>query len=380
MVFIGKTHAPDVSIYLAAFGGVVDSICGGFETLTKQETKNKKNTTQAKFWLLSAVIIIPVVFIFIVLYKNSNPIFNDAVNKIDLSFIDVGFVFTIFVAFLFLYNITKPLLIKELVTIEDNTPTSLLSPSEEFSVTLLKKLKDEHLQASILIATLNVLLICFLLTDILLFQNNEAMQAFKDNVHNSVYTLIISIVFAITIISIYFRGNINFYKQNNLLKKITYGWLFLNTLLVLSTLYKNYYYVAHHGLTYKRIGVFVYLTLVLVGLFFTFQKIRLQKSFWFILKKSTVIGFYLFAILSLVPYGKLVTYYNLTHNVVLDVEYLLSLPKDNAIILWEHKQTIKDKTGNDYYPVLLERTQHYKTKLTKQNWQSTSLDNIIYKP
>ncbi|GLB53602.1 hypothetical protein NBRC110019_26430 [Neptunitalea chrysea] len=378
--FISKSTSSKLSIYLATFAGAITSIIGSANILvnpkTQKESESKVNT---KFWFLTSIIILPVLFLFIYLYSNSNPIFNEYIQKIDFSFISIGFIATALAGFVFLLNISSPLLIKEVEEIDEQTPSTLLKPEEKFSKSLLENLKFEHLQASLLIGTLNFLLVLFLITDVLLFNNSEAMQAFKENVHNSVYTLIVSIIFAITIISIYFRGNLNFYHKNQLLKRLANVWVILNTLLVLSTLYKNWYYIDHHGLTFKRIGVIVYLLLTIVGLYYTFRKIQYQKTFWYILKNSTAVGFFLFTVLSLVPYGKLVTYYNLNSEAVIDVGYLLTLPKDNAFILWEHRADLKNKTDEEYYRNIESRLKYYETYLEQRDWQSYTLDNLIYK-
>lgn len=379
-VYIGKTYAPQLSLYLAVFNGAVNTLAGGIHFLAERKEKPKKSQYNGKFWFLSILIIVPVVIIFISLYRQSNPVFDKLISSIDLSFINFGFLFTSLLGYSILFNIKNPVLIKEMTEVEKNTPEDLVKPDTHFEGPLLKKIQNENLQASILIGTLNLLLLLFLITDLFLYGDSEAMSFFSKNVHSGVNTLITSIILAIAIISIYFRGNLNFYKNNNLLKGLTYTWLILNTLLVVSTLYKNGCYVYYHGLTYKRIGVFIYLFLVIVGLFYTYSKINLKKTLWYVIKKSCVIGFFLFAGLSIIPYSKLVAYYNIQNAIYIDVNYTMSLSLDNSIILWESRDQILEKTGKDFSADFLRNVEMYKTYLESQNWPSYNLDTFIYHP
>ena len=52
--------------------------------------------------------------------------------------------------------------------------------------------------------------------------------------------------------------DLNFYQKNKWLRYGAYAWLFQNAVLVVSVLFRDYYYIAHMGLAYKRIGVLVF--------------------------------------------------------------------------------------------------------------------------
>lgn len=379
-VFISKTYIPGLSIYLSVFNGAINFLTGGIDSILKSKNESSiKKDVNGKFWLVTTIIVVPVVLLFISLYRNANPVFNNLIESIDLSFINIGFIFTCSLGYFILFNIKRPVLVKEMEEIDEATPNDLALPENNFSGALLKKIQNEHLQASILIGILNVLLIIFLVTDFFLYQDNTAMSSFSNNVHNGVNTLITSILLAIVIISIYFRGNLNFYKDNLLLKRLTYTWLILNSILVLSTCYKNGAYIHYHGLTYKRIGVFIYLLMVVTGLYYTYAKINTKKTIWFVIKKSSIVGFFFFTGLSLIPYSKLVAYYNIKNAKKLDINYLLSLPEDNSVILWEHKDEIKQKIYENISHKLSDKSENYKRALSYKSWQSYCLDYFIYK-
>ena len=55
-------------------------------------------------------------------------------------------------------------------------------------------------------------------------------------------------------------------------------WIILNAVLIVSTIIKNSEYVSSFGLTYKRLGVYAFLILAIIGLVYTFLKIAKQKT------------------------------------------------------------------------------------------------------
>src|SRR5690606_28871759 len=105
--------------------------------------------------------------------------------------------------------------------------------------------------------------------------------------HAGIYALIFSIVLVIFIVTYLFRGQLNF-QYNRVLKPLVIFWLVLNLLMVITTSIKNWEYVEFWGLTYKRMGVFVYLLLATIGLAITIYKVINKRSFWFVLRKTSI--------------------------------------------------------------------------------------------
>jgi hypothetical protein len=83
---------------------------------------------------------------------------------------------------------------------------------------------------------------------------------------------------AILVIMFYFKSDFNFDPKAGLMKILAKIWIFLNAVLVLSAAVKNYEYIISYGFTYKRLGVFAFLLLSLVGLALTFLKIQKKKE------------------------------------------------------------------------------------------------------
>ena len=75
---------------------------------------------------------------------------------------------------------------------------------------------------------------------------------------------------------------------------------------------KNYNYIHDWGLTHKRIGVYVYLTLCIIGIAFTIYKILNQKSFAYLIRQISVFTFTSFLIVfSLLSWNSIIANYNL---------------------------------------------------------------------
>ena len=78
--------------------------------------------------------------------------------------------------------------------------------------------------------------------------------------------LIISIVMGAALVLYFFRGDLNFIRGNTPLKWLCLAWLAQNAMLAASVAVRNYWYIHHFGLAYKRIGVILFLLAALVGL------------------------------------------------------------------------------------------------------------------
>lgn len=228
---------------------------------------------------------------------------------------------------------------EELVRLDSQSPLQLLRQRKQGKRRFaLYGLRQEYLQAVILFAGLNVLLVTFHLHDLLsagrYLNHTESLSGL---VHQGVYTLIFSIFCAIALILYHFRGNLNFYKANRPLKRLVYGWISLNIVLIMSTAAKNMLYIDQFGLTYKRIGVFFFLFLCLTGLLTAWLKVQHQYSIWYLLRhnsQAVLLGGLLFCLL---PWTNLITSYNLSHQ--LGLSYLIGLDDANTHQLHRHFTT-----------------------------------------
>ncbi len=162
-------------------------------------------------------------------------------------------------------------------------------------------------------------------------------------VHEGTGMLIFSIVLAMFVLLFFFRGNLNFYKKNKWLRYGAYGWIAQNAILVISVLLRDYYYIAHMGLAYKRIGVLVFLLMVLMGLITVFIKIHQRKTAYYLWRVNGWFAVILLVAASCVHWDETIARYNLAHKntIPLDVKFLLSL-SDKTLPLLEKNQDVLD--------------------------------------
>jgi hypothetical protein len=150
---------------------------------------------------------------------------------------------------------------------------------------------------------------------------------------------------AMLVLLFFFRGNLNFYKKNRWLRYGAYGWILQNAVLVISVLLRDYYYITHMGLAYKRIGVLVFLLMVLMGLITVFIKIHRRKTAYYLWRVNGWFAVILLVAASCVHWDETIARYNLAHknSVPPDVKFLLTL-SDKTLPLLDKNQDVLDGT------------------------------------
>ncbi len=252
-------------------------------------------------------------------------------------------------------------------------------------------LKNENKTGVTSLVLLNALLFAINLIDInylwLHFTYSRGLNL-SAMVHEGTELLILSIVLAMLLLLVFFRGNLNFYKKNKWLKTGAYIWLLQNTILVMSVLLRDYYYIREFGLTYKRIGVLLFLLLVLVGLFTVFSKVRYTKTNYYLLRVNAWGAVALLVLGSAVQWDVLIAKYNIAHRQTteLNVTYLLSLSdkvlpvlNDNFSVLLQREKQFhaKDSTASDsaddLAATLQARINAYKKEQEQFSWLSWNM-------
>lgn len=143
--------------------------------------------------------------------------------------------------------------------------------------------------------------------------------------HERVNAVVFSIIMAVGVVLFYFKGGFNFDVKAKRLKVLTKIWIFLNGLLILSTLIKNSEYVLNFGLTYKRVGVFAFLILALIGLYVTFLKIYNQKTNAYLFNQMFWYFYGTILLCSFVNWGGIITSYNISVNKGVEPTFLSRL-------------------------------------------------------
>jgi hypothetical protein len=209
-------------------------------------------------------------------------------------------------------------------------------------------LKNEFSTGLISLVLLNVLLLFVNVIDIKYvwlgykFQSNQRLFAY---VHEGAGLLILSIILAMLLLLFFFRGNLNFYKRNNSLKRFAYLWIFQNSFLVFSVFIRDYYYIFHCGLAYKRIGLLFFLAMVLIGLLTVFSKIYFIKSTYYLLRINAWAAIILLVFASAIDWDVAIATYNIERKskLPLDVHFLLSLSDKTLPIIEKNKDILENK-------------------------------------
>lgn len=257
-------------------------------------------------------------------------------------------------------------------------------------------LRNENTVGIISLVMLNLLLMFINVLDIIYVWFGFGYTAnlnLTEFVHEGTGMLIFSIVLAVFVLLFFFRGNLNFYKKNKWLRWGAYCWLLQNAVLVVSVLFRDYYYIAKLGLAYKRIGVLVFLVMVLVGLITVFIKIHRRKTAYYLWRVNGWFAIVLLVAASCVHWDKTIAGYNLAHKktIPVDVHFLLSLSDRTLPALEKHldvldnfKTPIYDMGGAQYGPGMTARAvfeMRKKTFFLKQqnySWLSwNASDNFI---
>ncbi|MEE9350538.1 MAG: DUF4153 domain-containing protein, partial [Flavobacteriaceae bacterium] len=212
-----------------------------------------------------------------------------------------------------------------------------------------------------------------------IFTNTEISgSVFSSQVHSGINALIASIVIAIIILLYVFRGDINFYKENKTLKRLAFAWIILNIILVLSIATKNGQYIYYFGLTYKRIGVLIYLTLAVTGLITTLLKIDQIKNIWYLLRINTKAAFVVLIIASTVNWDYHITNYNFNYAKSMDFKYLIELSNNNTFLLKEQAES--KNLNKDSLRLIQKKYNKYVYELRTNSWQEFQYDNLKLDP
>lgn len=176
-------------------------------------------------------------------------------------------------------------------------------------------LKNEYRAGMFLLIILNLLLLLQNVLDIwfvwIHFEWNG--QYLRQFVHEGTFMLILSILISIGIILWLYRGNLNFIPGNRYLRQLSYAWLLQNMILVISVAVRNGWYIYYFALAYKRIGVFIFLALTLIGLITVFIKVLRCKTPFYLLRINALAVFILLMITSLVNWDGVIARYNFSH-------------------------------------------------------------------
>ncbi len=388
IVFAGMTLNPKSSFIVAFINAIFSFLASILIKIVEKIDRSiygtsRKSSGKTLSWLKFVTFSIPILVagIFLILYAAANPAINDLLANFNLDFISWDWVRFTLLGFLILFGFFHQSHIESLTSIDSRAPNVLKRKKPRRKTFNMLALKYEIKSGWLLLLLLNLLLFGFHMVDsyYILRQKFEGTLQYSEYLHQGVNTLITSIVLAILVILYYFRANINFYKNNKKVKNLAYLWIFQNTLLVCTTVYKNFQYVDEYGLTYKRIGVYIYLLLTFIGLITTLIKIKGIKSNWYLIRTNSWMFYGIFIIASFFNWDKIITRHNLSKTEKIDTIYLINLTSKNLpeLIAMKNKGVVY---LNDREKSLIDRKRRlFLEKMEKKQWPSWNYqDQIIH--
>ncbi len=298
----------------------------------KLDKEDSSKNLAFKRILLYGVLPFVVLLLFIYLYRFINPVWGDYIWRFIESIFSWTFILLLLFAIVLMYAFwyfVKSLGFGEFAVNRANE----LRPTEKPTFKNIP-LDMEMGSGVLLFALLNLLLFSLLVTDfqqLFVFGGIPEGYTLSEYLHKGVYAVILSIIFAIALIVFYFKGALNYYKKSKWLRILTWAWIGLNAVLVLFTLYKNVLYVEAYDLTFKRVSVFIYLLLCWVGLYFTGVKLKLKKTFVYIVRKMYWSFYIMWVLTTPINWTNFMTNYNLNRakekdykEKTTDLDYLLT--------------------------------------------------------
>lgn len=353
-----------------------------------KENSELSNPKFRRILLLVFPLLVSLIFFF--LYREANPLFEEVTDKINIDFISADWILFTFFGFLLMYGFFYQRMMKELSEADRKSSNQLSFVSEEEHrqsyVASLISSGSEMFTGIALFALLNLLLFSVNSIDVYylyIIQKLPDHLTLSEYLHDGTNALIVSILIAIGIILFFFRGRLNFMNENRTIRWLCYAWVLQNIGLILSTANRNWFYVSNYGLTHKRLGVYVFLVLCIVGLITSMAKVAKVKSNWFLFRKNSWAVYAALVFASLVNWDAVIASYNLnlaySKNVKPDTQYLGRLSYTAMPVLLDYYELEKQGETkatfyDDYLKGVIAANSNYILKEAAQkDWQSSCL-------
>lgn len=344
-----------------------------------------------------------VIALFFVIYRRANPLFKDFTDKINLDFISIQWLTFTFLGFLLMYGFFKIRHNKKMHD-ADALESAILNQEKVHAkpnafLGFAIPVQMEAIIGVVFLAILNIFLLMLNSLDLsFMFGGTDLPDGitYSEYVHKGVGNLIFSVVLVILITMYFFRGQLNFFKDSGGSKAVrilAFLWLAQNLMMLISTAYRNQVYISEYNLTYKRIGVYVWLILTAIGLITTVYKIGAKKSMWYLIRVNSWSFLLMIILLGSTNWDVMIAKYN-TRNIAenfddLDFEYLMDLNSNAMPVIYEALDDIKietlfenESTAGMYNTLRLSymhriegKMESYLYKYNEKSWKSFNLDD-----
>ena len=400
--FLGFANSPEMrSLPLALFTGFMNFFTGwtGFATALGEARAPRVGRLKPARIIAISALPIGLLFLFGLLFSQANPRFGKLFQVITVDFADallglldglhplrvvlLGFGLFLSVGLLFHYRWRK------WESYDAHTQQTLQrrrrKRNRPFQVNGLRR---EQKIALLTIVSINLLTLVNNVLDIdwiwINFEYDGSVNL-TQFVHEGTYLLIASILLAMFVMFYFWRGNLNFLRQNKALRIASYVWIAQNLVMVVSVGLRNYHYISEWGLAYKRIGVFFFLALTAFGLVTLFLKIYRRKTLHHVVRVNAWATYAVLLLLAAVNWDQVITSYNFSRQLDngIDVQFHMDMSDKVLPLLDQRRDLIADKMvpeeryfWNEYQlaeNVLDRRIEKFKLKMEKRSWLSWNL-------
>lgn len=407
MIFLGVVKQKEITTVWEGFLGFMTNYFSQpiayFRSLNAQKSNSPLLNFCFRFFKVGIIPLL-LIFLFFVIYQNANPKFEALTHSFTqfIAELFTDFSFAHFIFLLFGFSLIalalksnhiklSPFIQKSDDLVRQKKRKVNLHPLAPKS-SLLAELLAEHKIGLLLLAGLNLLLLVVNIIDIQwIWFGFEVPLDFnlKQFVHEGTYLLILSILISIGIVLYFFRGSLNFYPKNKTFVILGKLWIIQNVILSLSVFLRNYHYIDYHGLAGKRIGVIIFLTMVVFGLLTLFIKVNKRKTAAYLLRINGWFILFTLVLMSCLHWDRIIVSHNLNHDnpAEIDVDYYLQLSPTVFPIIFKNLDIVEEQmqahlarqnktqwlsyTDIDLFESQLEyKTSVYLNRISKNGWPS----------
>lgn len=360
VLMIGVAYAPDLYYLLYALMQGLENIFAaptGFSNLKSVKEIDNGFVPEKTTGLRPSLFLIPItiLFSFLILYMIGNQEFASNIGKIfSAIFKNLDWLWDLLSLKWVLFMTLGMFFIGGLIWKNSGNVWQNAQLKHIFDIKIsavlpnMAQINDRYWVAFLTLAMLNALIFFVNIQDFVSISRVENVDAsaMRYSVHFGTYILIFSIMIAMALLFHFFKNDLNFIEKAPTLQLLAYAWIAQNAVMVIAVFLRNYLYISHYGLAYKRVGVVFFLLLVLFGLYTMVLKIKNQRTFHYLFHINTWAVYAMFILISAVNWDVFITNYNLNNcdKDKLDAAFLISGISDkNISILLQNKARLPEK-------------------------------------
>ncbi|HJS00243.1 MAG TPA: DUF4173 domain-containing protein [Flavobacterium sp.] len=354
-----RLEQPSLQIILALPVTIVNAMASVFRVFLFKDYLPQQNLENDLLKKVLAYLVIPVVLVslFVIVYAFG----SDLISNLFLGYEwDINIKMLVFLSifgfyFSFSYwNFWTPQVVLDF---DKRLQDDFVSNNNGDENTSLLGIDFERKSGEISLFLLNILILIFIGSysyEQFFQQSNDANLSVET--HERINSVIVSMIMAIAVVLSFFRGAFSFEAKGQRLRTLAQVWIVLNVFLMMTAFLKNAEYVSEFGLTYKRLGVFAFLILVLFGLLYSFLKLKKGKTNSYLCKRMFWYFYALILLCSYINWGNLVTQYNLAQGKDIEKDFLEELNFNDEIFFDLYSEELNNvKVENSKIDELLEK-------------------------